>query len=133
MRNSTPQRISQRRSRRWQSAQLTYGVVALVALAALGFLVYQWLKWDLYWVWLLVVNFVTFTFYRLDKRQAQVAGATRVPEVILLALLVGGGVLGGAAGMLLRPRHKTQKPLFWITLLAATVLHGYLIYQWALV
>jgi uncharacterized membrane protein YsdA (DUF1294 family) len=106
--------------------------LALIILLVFGFLVYQWFRWEIYWVWLAVVNVVTFTFFRLDKRQAQVSGATRVPEVVLLVLLLAGGVLGGVAGMLMRPRHKTHKPLFWIMLLGATVLHAYLLYMWML-
>jgi uncharacterized membrane protein YsdA (DUF1294 family) len=125
-------RNSKRTPHRRQSPQTTYGLAALIILLVLGFFVYQWLRLDLYWVWLVVLNFVTFVFYRFDKRQAAV-GATRVPEVVLLALLMTGGVLGGAAGMLMRPHHKTHKPLFWIMLLAATALHGYLIYRWMLV
>jgi uncharacterized membrane protein YsdA (DUF1294 family) len=121
-----------RTSRRRQSAQVPYGLGALMALLVLGLLLYFLLGWELYWVWLIVVNLVTFAFYRYDKRQAQVAGAARVPEVILLALLLGGGVLGGAAGMIMPPRHKTRKPAFWITLCAATALHAYLLYVWVL-
>jgi uncharacterized membrane protein YsdA (DUF1294 family) len=101
-------------------------------LLVFGFLAYQWFTWDLYWIWIATVNFVTFTFFRYDKRQAQINGATRVPEVVLLALLLAGGVLGGVAGMLMRPRHKTHKPLFWIMLLGTTALHVYLHYVWVL-
>ena len=91
MRNTNPKRTPRR-----QSAQRIYGLVAFAVVLLLGFLVYQWLKWDLYLIWLLVVTFVTFIFYRYDKIQAQKPGAMRVPEVILLALLAIGGVLGGA-------------------------------------
>ena len=128
MRNTNPKRTPRR-----QSAQRIYGLVAFAVVLLLGFLVYQWLKWDLYLIWLLVVTFVTFIFYRYDKIQAQKPGAMRVPEVILLALLAIGGVLGGAAGMLVRPRHKTQKPLFWIVLGISAAIHAYLIYQWLFV
>lgn len=121
--------MNSRRSTRRPSAQLTFGVVAFIALLLCGFLLYQWLKWDLYWVWLVVATVVTFAFFRFDKNQAQQAGATRVPEVILLTLMAIGGVVGGAAGMLMRPRHKTQKPLFWIVLWLAAAMHAYLLYQ----
>ncbi len=103
-----------------------------MALLVLGFLASQWLTWDLYWIWLAVVNVVTFAFFRYDKRQAQITEATRVPEVVLLALLVAGGVVGGVAGMVMRPRHKTHKPLFWMVLLGATALHAYWLYGWVL-
>jgi uncharacterized membrane protein YsdA (DUF1294 family) len=128
MRSSYPKRTSRRR----QSAQTIYGLVALCALLVLGLLAFQWLPWDLYWIWLAVVNVVTFAFFRYDKRQARINGATRVPEVVLLALLLSGGVFGGVVGMLARPRHKTHKSIFWIMLLGATVLHAYLLYLWIL-
>jgi uncharacterized membrane protein YsdA (DUF1294 family) len=82
------------------------------------------------WVWLALINIITFFVYRFDKGRAQRTGARRVPEVFLLILLLIGGAVGGAAGMLLRPRHKTRKPIFWIVLLLAVALHGYLLFIW---
>lgn len=104
-------------------------MVAFVILAILGGALYQWLQWDFYWVWLLVSNVVTFAFFRFDKGQAQRIGAMRVPEVVLLGLLVAGGVLGGAGGMWLRPRHKTNKPIFLLVLIGAMLLHAYWLYR----
>ena len=80
-------------------------------------------------LWLVLVNLVTLILYRVDKQQAQRAGR-RIPEVTLLALLAAGGVVGGLAGMLLRPRHKTHKLHFWVAILAASVLHAYLLTLW---
>jgi uncharacterized membrane protein YsdA (DUF1294 family) len=71
---------------------------------------------------------VTFVVFRLDKNAAQQPGARRVPEATLQLLLLLGGVVGGALGMFMRPRHKTRKPVFWIVLIVATALHLYLIY-----
>jgi uncharacterized membrane protein YsdA (DUF1294 family) len=119
-------------SGRYRSPYTTFGVIALVATVALGLLLTYWFHWNLYWTWLLVVNVVTFLFFRFDKRQAQHDPNHRVPEMILLALLLAGGVLGGAGGMLMPPRHKTHKPLFWIVLVVAAALHGYMIYTWFL-
>ena len=119
-------------SKGYRSPQTTYGVIALVVSVALGLLLYYWLHWDIYWTWLLVVNVVTFLFFRFDKRQAQHDPAHRVPEIILFALMLAGGVLGAAGGMLMRPHHKTQKTMFWIVLAVAAVLHGFLIYRWFL-
>jgi uncharacterized membrane protein YsdA (DUF1294 family) len=117
-------------STRRQSPYTTYSVAALIALVVLGILLYFWLEWALYWVWLIVVNVVTFAFFRFDKARAQTPDAGRVPEVVLLTLMWVGGVLGGAAGMYMRPRHKTHKPIFVITLWAALALHAYLFYRW---
>jgi uncharacterized membrane protein YsdA (DUF1294 family) len=109
---------------------MVFGVAALVALLGLGLLLYFWLDWNLYWAWLLAVNVVTYFFFRYDKGQAQREGATRVPEIVLLALVLSGGVVGGCAGMLVRPRHKTHKPVFWIVLAAGAILHLFLLYRW---
>jgi uncharacterized membrane protein YsdA (DUF1294 family) len=82
----------------------------------------------LYWGWLVIINLVAFILFRIDKGQAQ-RGGQRIPEVTLLVLMLAGGVLGGAAGMLMRPRHKSRKPTFWVILLLAVALHAYVIYQ----
>jgi uncharacterized membrane protein YsdA (DUF1294 family) len=109
---------------------MTYGLIALAVTLGLGALLYFWLGWNPYWVWLIVVNVVTFLFFRYDKRQAGNAGATRVPEVILLGMELLGGVVGGLAGMIMPPRHKTRKPVFWIVLAIAAAIHGYLLWNW---
>jgi len=118
----------QNNSKHYRSPQLVYGLAALIATLLLGFIANRWLQWDFYWIWLVVVNVVTFVFFRYDKNQAQKEGATRVPEIILFALMLAGGVIGGAAGMLMRPHHKTHKPMFWIVLAVATALHAFLIF-----
>lgn len=120
-------RASSGRPRR--SPKITYAVIALVILAVLGGVLYQWLRWDVYWVWLLVVNVVTFAFFRFDKGQAQRSGAMRVPEVVLLGLMVAGGALGGAGGMWMRPRHKTNKPIFVLVLIVSLLIHAYWLYR----
>lgn len=112
-----------------RSPKITYAVIALVTLAVLGAALYQWLQWDFYWVWLLVINVVTFAFFRFDKGQAQRTGAMRVPEVVLLGLMVAGGVLGGAGGMWMRPRHKTNKPIFVLVVIISLVLHAYWLFR----
>jgi uncharacterized membrane protein YsdA (DUF1294 family) len=111
----------------YRSPQLIYGTAALGATIILGLVFYLWLGWNFYLVWLIVCNVVTFVFFRYDKRQAQTPDATRVPEVVLLGLALAGGFLGGWAGMFVRPRHKVHKPLFWVVLIAATLLHLVLI------
>lgn len=116
----------------YRSSQLVYGTVALGATAILGIVLYLWQGWNFYWVWLIICNLVTFVFFRYDKRQAQRANATRVPEVVLLGLAVAGGFLGGWLGMFLRPRHKIRKPIFWLVLITGALLHLYLIFAFLL-
>jgi uncharacterized membrane protein YsdA (DUF1294 family) len=70
-----------------------------------------------------------FAMYGIDKRQAQ-AGGWRVPEVALHGLALIGGVAGAWAGRYVF-RHKTQKTVFTVVLVVATILWGAII-AWAL-
>ena len=112
-----------------RSAQSTYGWLAVGALLLVGLLLYPWLGRQFYPLWLVASSLVTFGFFRYDKGQAQSPGAPRVPEFILLALMLVGGAVGGLAGMYLRPRHKTNKPGFVLTLAVGLLLHAYLLYM----
>jgi uncharacterized membrane protein YsdA (DUF1294 family) len=58
--------------------------------------------------------------YGIDKRQAQ-SGGWRVPELVLHGLALIGGVLGAWAGRAFF-HHKTQKPMFTIVLVVASIL-----------
>lgn len=128
-RRSNSQRSTQSNGRPRRSPKITYAVIAVVILVVLGGLLYQWLHWDFYWIWLLAINVVTFVFFRFDKGQAQRTGAVRVPEIVLLGLMVVGGVVGSAGGMWMRPRHKTQKPVFVMVLVGAILFHAYWLYR----
>jgi uncharacterized membrane protein YsdA (DUF1294 family) len=70
--------------------------------------------------WLAGWSIPAFAMYAIDKRQAR-AGGWRVPEALLHGLALIGGVLGAWAGRLLL-RHKTQKPIFLVVLVVASVL-----------
>jgi uncharacterized membrane protein YsdA (DUF1294 family) len=120
--------MSSQKGSHYRSPVVTYGVVALVAVAALGGLLYWWLGWNLYWIWLIVINIVTYLFYRFDKRQSMHEGAGRIPELVLLAMTVLGGFLGAWAGMFQRPRHKVRKTMFWVALVVGTVLQIWLFF-----
>lgn len=74
------------------------------------------------WAWLLGAGGATFLFFGFDKRRAR-AAAGRVPERVLQAMALFGGVAGGWAGMLLL-RHKTRKPAFWAVQWLATTIWG---------
>ena len=78
--------------------------------------------WKPIYLWLAAWSFVGFGFYGWDKSQAQ-RGAWRVPENVLHALALVGGVLGCWAGMFLF-RHKTQKSEFKLVLIVATLIWG---------
>lgn len=70
--------------------------------------------------WLLGWSLPAFALYGIDKRQAR-AGAWRVPEVLLHALALVGGVIGAWAGRAVF-RHKTQQRVFLVVLVMASVI-----------
>jgi uncharacterized membrane protein YsdA (DUF1294 family) len=80
--------------------------------------------WDVAFAWLIGINIVTFLTFAYDKAVAP-TGATRVPEVVLLALTALGGSIGA---IIARPlfRHKTIKAsfqwTFWLCVLLSMVL-----------
>ena len=83
-------------------------------------LLWLWLDWSPILAWLVGWSIPTFAIYGIDKAQAKRDG-WRVPESLLHALALGGGVIGAWAGRLVF-RHKTQKPEFLVVLIAATIL-----------
>lgn len=115
-----------------RSPQTTYALIAILAAAAVGVLLWWLSDFNPYLVWLIAINVVTFVLFRFDKRRAQIAGAGRVPEVVLLGSTIAGGVLGAAAGMYMLPRHKTRKPLFVLVLLVSAAVHLWLAWQYLL-
>jgi uncharacterized membrane protein YsdA (DUF1294 family) len=99
-----------------QTRPETFHAVAallLVLLATAGlFLLFRLPRtwYHLLAAWLVAINLIAFGYYGYDKARAR-AGRRRVPEVILHALVLLGGTLGGYAGMQLF-RHKTVKGSF---------------------
>jgi uncharacterized membrane protein YsdA (DUF1294 family) len=78
--------------------------------------------------WMIGWSLPAFAAYGIDKRQAGSDG-WRIPEVVLHGLALVGGVMGAWAGRLVF-RHKTQKPVFLVVLVVASILWG-LIAAWA--
>ena len=78
-----------------------------------------WLGWSPLVAWIVGWSLSAFAVYGVDKWEAR-RGGWRVPEVVLHALAVVGGFPGAWAGRLVF-RHKTQKPVFLVVLVAATV------------
>ena len=107
---------------------MTYGLIALGAVRGGRYCCYYiWLGWDVYWLWLLAVNVVTFVFYRYDKRRAR-AGWMRVPEVVLLFHSRWVASSAQDLGMYIRPRHKVKKPKFVLALVAGAVIQAGILY-----
>jgi len=97
------------------AALLWLGVVALL---------YGYVTWPLYGLWLIGGTVATALLFAFDKGASKGAGR-RVPEKLLLTLVLLGGVLGGWVGMLLL-RHKTRHTSFWAVQWLASALHAVL-------
>jgi uncharacterized membrane protein YsdA (DUF1294 family) len=77
---------------------------------------------NLYILWIATTSCITFILYGFDKFQAR-NNNQRVPERTLHLCALVGGFVGGWIGRLAF-RHKTQKSIFTVILLAATLIHG---------
>ncbi len=75
----------------------------------------------LYFSALVLINLVTLGAFVFDKLAAR-GGRRRISERALLTLLLIGGVVGGAIGILM-VRHKSQHLSFKLTLVGASILH----------
>lgn len=102
-------------------AWTTMIVVACVVLFAAARMSVPWPPWL---SWLVTINAVGFVVWATDKKQAR-RGGTRVPELVLHATTLVGGVVGAGLGMLML-RHKTKHVDFWMMLAVSAALHGWL-------
>lgn len=73
-------------------------------------------------VYLAIVNVVTFVAFCVDKRRA-VRHEWRISEATLLGLSFAGGALGGLVAMHVA-HHKTRKPKFYLGLPAMLALQA---------
>ncbi|PIT88597.1 MAG: DUF1294 domain-containing protein [Candidatus Magasanikbacteria bacterium CG10_big_fil_rev_8_21_14_0_10_36_32] len=76
--------------------------------------------------YLLVINFLTFFFYGVDKAKSA-AKAWRISERTLLIMALVGGSIGAMTGIKLF-RHKTQKNSFLAWLAIILILQITLVY-----
>jgi uncharacterized membrane protein YsdA (DUF1294 family) len=79
-------------------------------------------------IYLITFSLVTFMLWGVDKYRARVK-QWRIPERTLLILTLIGGAYGALVGMIVF-RHKIRKPLFWVLVGTACILHTlFLIYS----
>lgn len=100
----------------------------LFSTVALSLFTWGMMSINLYVSWLLSLTIVTYIIFRLDKQRARSNPRNRIPNFVLLTMLVMGGVLGGWLGMLTPPRHKTGEVRYWVVLIIAALLHGAALY-----
>jgi uncharacterized membrane protein YsdA (DUF1294 family) len=83
------------------------------------------LGWSPLVAWMAGWTPVAFAAYGIDKRAA-VRGGWRIPETVLHGLALVGGVIGAWGGRAVF-RHKTQRPVFLVVLVVASVLWGLIV------
>lgn len=66
---------------------------------------------NLLYIYVIIINVVTFFIYGLDKSRAKAMDSGALPEAQLIFLAVIGGSVGALAGMKVF-HHKTRKPKF---------------------
>ena len=76
-------------------------------------------------IYLIIINFVTFIVFVLDKICA-IKKKWRYKEVYLLGMCFVGGAIGGFLAMYLF-RHKTKKKVFVIGLPLIIIIHLFII------
>ena len=79
----------------------------------------------LLFAYLILINAAAFLLMRSDKYRAK-NKLWRFPESILLTAAALGGSAGAFCGMYLL-RHKTRKPLFFITVPVCLIIHTVLL------
>ncbi len=72
-------------------------------------------------IYLLIVNFLTFIVYGLDKLKA-INSWSRIPESTLIYLAIIGGSLGALLGMTIW-HHKTKHKKFYYGIPAILFIH----------
>ena len=79
---------------------------------------------------LLLINALGFLLMLADKQKAK-KHLWRIPEAVLLAFAALGGSLGVLLGMYIC-RHKTKKPLFYLTIPLLLILQLFLIKEYCI-
>jgi uncharacterized membrane protein YsdA (DUF1294 family) len=72
-------------------------------------------------LYFITLSLFTFILWGVDKYRARV-NQWRIQERTLLTLTLIGGAFGALAGMIIF-RHKIRKPLFWVLVGTACILH----------
>ena len=110
-----------------RSPKQAYSLTAILIVLLVGMVLVFFTNWNPLWIWLSSINLVTFLAYGYDKAEAK-SGGRRVPEIVLHALALAGGFVGGWVGRYIF-RHKTLKPVFTVVLTLSTILWLLILYS----
>lgn len=80
-----------------------------------------------FYIYLIIINIITFFIYSYDKRLSKRKNARRISEKCLLSLSLLGGSLGGYLAMIFK-HHKTKHWYFTLTNIIGIVGYTLLIY-----
>ena len=69
---------------------------------------------EYFYIYLLLINLITYYMYAKDKRLSKMRNAKRISEKCLLILSIIGGGLGGYLAMIFK-HHKTNHWYFTLT------------------
>jgi uncharacterized membrane protein YsdA (DUF1294 family) len=109
--------------RRRPSPYRTYGIIGFVTIFAIvGGLLASGSTITVY-TWWLGLGIATWVLYFVDKLLAKGEGRSRVPELVLLGMVIIGGWGGGLLSTLVWPRHKRRHWYFIVIPLLAAVVH----------
>jgi len=101
-----------RRRSGYISPYLLYGAItflsAIILTLILAVVVFP--NWNWVFIWLIVINLITFLVYGYDKLISPTE-TVRVPEMILVFAVLAGAFVGGLLARM-RFRHKTRKLSF---------------------
>lgn len=103
-----------------KNSALFFIILAGILGIGLYVLLYLFTNLSFYLMWLLALGAATFFLFGVDKLQA-ILGNWRIPEKVLLLLILAGGAVGGWLGMIVF-WHKIRKPLFGLVLIVSTVI-----------
>ena len=82
---------------------------------------------EYFYIYLLLINLITYYMYAKDKRLSKMRNAKRISEKCLLILSIIGGGLGGYLAMIFK-HHKTNHWYFTLTNILSIVGYCTLLY-----
>jgi uncharacterized membrane protein YsdA (DUF1294 family) len=107
---------------RYRSPYQSYAIVGVIVVGAVMVALLMSGSMLSLATWWICSSIATWLMYTFDKMQAKRKDAGRVPELVLLGMVLIGGWGGGFIALFF-PRHKTRHLHFIIVPIVAAVFH----------